>query len=97
LLGVSGRCLCALALWRTVNIIPLMKRGLLGACLPYFSFGSIMVATRVWTKIGEAAVLRETSTVLRRSSALILKSVEAASVCTYDIVALGAVIVEVGG
>lgn len=42
--------------------LPLLKRGVLGALVAYFSFGSIMLATRL-DKVGEAAVLRETSTV----------------------------------
>jgi len=40
----------------------LIKRGALGAVVAYLSFGSIMLATRL-DKVGEAAVLRETSTV----------------------------------
>ncbi|GGH57535.1 EamA family transporter [Frigidibacter albus] len=40
----------------------LVKRGALGAVVAYLSFGSIMLATRL-DKVGEAAVLRETSTV----------------------------------
>ena len=39
-----------------------MQRGVLGGLVAYFSFGSIMLATRL-DKVGEAAVLRETSTV----------------------------------
>jgi len=42
--------------------IALGKRGALGAVVAYLSFGSIMLATRL-DKVGEAAVLRETSTV----------------------------------
>jgi drug/metabolite transporter (DMT)-like permease len=51
--------------WRQLSaaeIVPLLKRGVLGAFVAYFSFGSIMLATRL-DKVGEAAVLRETSTV----------------------------------
>ena len=51
--------------WRQLpaaEIVPLLKRGVLGAFVAYFSFGSIMLATRL-DKVGEAAVLRETSTV----------------------------------
>ncbi|GAB4386363.1 EamA family transporter [Albidovulum sp.] len=40
----------------------LLRRGLLGAFVAFFSFGAIMLATRL-DKVGEAAVLRETSTV----------------------------------
>ena len=38
----------------------LLRLGLTGAVVAYFSFGSIMLATRL-DKVGEAAVLRETS------------------------------------
>lgn len=40
----------------------LLRRAITGAFVAYFSFGSIMLATRL-DKVGEAAVLRETSTV----------------------------------
>ncbi len=51
--------------WRSLPITevgPLLKRGVIGAFVAYFSFGAIMLATRL-DKVGEAAVLRETSTV----------------------------------
>ena len=41
---------------------PLMVRGVIGAVIAWFSFGGVMLATRLG-KVGEAAVLRETSTV----------------------------------
>ncbi|MEM9779916.1 MAG: EamA family transporter, partial [Pseudomonadota bacterium] len=41
---------------------PLLARGFLAALIAYVSFGSVMMATRL-DKVGEAAVLRETSTV----------------------------------
>ena len=41
---------------------PLLARGFLGALIAYVSFGAVMLATRL-DKVGEAAVLRETSTV----------------------------------
>ena len=44
------------------QVMPLMQRGVIGGFVAYFSFGSIMLATRL-DKVGEAAVLRETSTV----------------------------------
>jgi intracellular septation protein len=43
-------------------LAPRAKRGVSGAIVAYFSFGSIMLATRL-DRVGEAAVLRETSTV----------------------------------
>jgi drug/metabolite transporter (DMT)-like permease len=44
------------------KILPLAIRGAAGGVVAFFSFGSIMLATRL-DKVGEAAVLRETSTV----------------------------------
>jgi drug/metabolite transporter (DMT)-like permease len=44
------------------NIFLLAMRGVVGGFVAVFSFGSIMLATRL-DKVGEAAVLRETSTV----------------------------------
>ncbi|MBT8409058.1 MAG: multidrug transporter, partial [Alphaproteobacteria bacterium] len=52
--------------WRAMTdppaLGPLMGRGAIGAVVAVFSFGSIMLATRL-DKVGEAAVLRETSVV----------------------------------
>lgn len=47
---------------RGARDLALLRRGITGAFVAYFSFGSIMLATRL-DKVGEAAVLRETSTV----------------------------------
>ena len=44
------------------NLDGLVKRGLIGGVISYFSFGSIMMATRLG-EVGQVAVLRETSTV----------------------------------
>lgn len=55
-------------LWRRLTSLeaaqvpPLMRRGVLGAILAFASFGGIMLATRLG-HVGQAAVLRETSTV----------------------------------
>ncbi len=43
-------------------LAPLMRRGFVGGLVAYASFGSVMMATRL-DKVGEAAVLRETSVV----------------------------------
>ncbi|MCK0137721.1 EamA family transporter [Aliiroseovarius sp. F47248L] len=77
---------------------PLMGRGVLGAFLAYFSFGSIMLATRL-DSVGEAAVLRETSTVFAALIGwLVLKErVGPRRVAMMALIAVGAVIVEMGG
>lgn len=77
---------------------PLMKRGLLGGLIAYFSFGFIMLATRL-DNVGEAAVLRETSTVFAALIGwLVLKeTVGPRRLALMALIALGAVIVEMGG
>ncbi|MEL6915706.1 MAG: DMT family transporter [Pseudomonadota bacterium] len=77
---------------------PLMVRGLVGALVAFGSFGSIMVATRL-DKVGEAAVLRETSTVFAALIGwLVLKeSVGPRRGALMALIAAGAVVVEFGG
>lgn len=77
---------------------PLMLRGAIGSVVALFSFGSIMLATRL-DKVGEAAVLRETSTVF---AALIgwfflKEAVGPRRLGLMALIAAGAVIVEFGG
>ncbi len=77
---------------------PLMARGVLGGLTAFLSFGSIMLATRL-DKVGEAAVLRETSTVFAAFIGwLVLKeTVGPRRIALMALIAAGAVIVEVGG
>ena len=79
-------------------IAPLMLRGVIGGVVAFFSFGSIMMATRL-DKVGEAAVLRETSTVFAALIGwLVLKeTVGPRRIALMALIALGAVIVELGG
>ena len=94
----------AIALYRWLNmedrpaIGPLMKRGFVGAIVAFFSFGSIMLATRL-DNVGEAAVLRETSTVFAAAIGwLVLKEkVGPRRLTLMALIAAGAVIVEFGG
>jgi drug/metabolite transporter (DMT)-like permease len=92
----------AYARWRSmVNppaIAPLMARGVFGGLTAFLSFGSIMLATRL-DKVGEAAVLRETSTVFAALIGwLVLKeTVGPRRIFLMALIALGAVIVEMGG
>jgi drug/metabolite transporter (DMT)-like permease len=74
------------------------RRGVVGALVAFVSFGSIMLATRL-DKVGEAAVLRETSTVFAALIGwLVLKERRrAAPAALMALIALGAVIVEFGG
>jgi drug/metabolite transporter (DMT)-like permease len=77
---------------------PLALRGIAGGFIAFASFGSIMLATRL-DQVGEAAVLRETSTVFAALIGwLFLKEhVGPARVALMGLIAAGAVIVEAGG
>jgi drug/metabolite transporter (DMT)-like permease len=79
-------------------LAPLALRGLFGGLVAFASFGSIMLATRL-DQVGEAAVLRETSTVFAAAIGwLFLKeSIGPVRLSLMGLIALGAVIVEVGG
>jgi drug/metabolite transporter (DMT)-like permease len=87
--------------WRSLpgaEIAPLLKRGVLGAFVAYFSFGAIMLATRL-DKVGEAAVLRETSTVFAALIGWLVLGEKVGPVRTalMAMIALGAVIMEFAG
>jgi drug/metabolite transporter (DMT)-like permease len=76
----------------------LVRLGLVGALIAFGSFGSVMLATRL-DDVGEAAVLRETSTVF---AALIgwlwlRETVGPRRIALMSLIALGAVVVEIGG
>ena len=77
---------------------PLILRGIIGGVVALVSFGSIMLATRL-DKVGEAAVLRETSTVFAALIGwLVLKeTVGLRRIGLMALIALGAVVVEMGG
>jgi drug/metabolite transporter (DMT)-like permease len=88
--------------WRNLPnppaLAPLALRGVIGGIIAFMSFGSIMLATRL-DKVGEAAVLRETSTVF---AALIgwlalRETVGPRRIALMALIAAGAVIVEMGG
>ena len=80
------------------KFLPLVIRGAVGGVVAFFSFGSIMLATRL-DKVGEVAVLRETSTVFAALIGwLFLKeTVGPRRVLLMILIAFGAVVVEVGG
>ena len=88
--------------WRNMTyrptLPPLLARGVIGGIVAFFSFGSIMLATRL-DKVGEAAVLRETSTVFAALIGwLVLKeTVGPRRIALMALIAAGAVIVEFGG
>ena len=77
---------------------PLALRGVIGGVVALFGFGGIMLATRL-DKVGEAAVLRETSVVFAALIGWLLlkETVGARRFALMALIALGAVIVETGG
>lgn len=90
--------------WRHYNrvenppaIAPLMRRGVLGGLIAFASFGSVMMATRLDT-VGEAAVLRETSTVFAALIGWLFlrETVGPVRAVLMAFIALGAVVVEFG-
>ena len=80
------------------EVLPLLKRGVLGAFVAYFSFGSIMLATRL-DRVGEAAVLRETSTVFAALIGWLVlgEKVGRIPAILMAVIAAGAVVMEMGG
>ena len=80
------------------TLLPLFARGMIGAILAVCSFGAILLATRL-DKVGEAAVLRETSTVFAAfiGWAFLNETVGPRRLALMALIALGAVIVEWGG
>lgn len=77
---------------------PLALRGLAGGLVAFASFGSIMLATRL-DQVGEAAVLRETSTVFAALIGWLFlgERVGPRRLVLMGLIAAGAVIVEAGG
>lgn len=77
---------------------PLALRGVIGGIIAFLSFGAVMLATRL-DKVGEAAVLRETSTVFAALIGWLFlrETVGPRRLALMALIALGAVIVEVGG
>lgn len=88
--------------WRRMDnppvLGPLIQRGFLGGIIAFLSFGSIILATRL-DKVGEAAILRETSTVFAALIGWLLlkETVGPRRVALMSLIAIGAVIVEFGG
>ncbi len=79
-------------------LAPLAARGVIGALVAFLSFGAIMMATRLDT-VGQAAVLRETSTVFAALIGWLVlgERVGPRRIALMGLIALGAVIVEAGG
>ncbi|WP_108816145.1 DMT family transporter [Loktanella sp. Alg231-35] len=79
-------------------LAPLVLRGFIGALIAWVSFGGVLMATRL-DKVGEAAVLRETSIIFAAFIGWFImgEKVGPRRLILMSVVALGAVIVEMGG
>ncbi|MBC7154082.1 MAG: EamA family transporter [Rhodobacteraceae bacterium] len=75
-----------------------VRLGLIGAIVAFFSFGSVMLATRIG-HVGQAAVLRETSTVFAAAIGWLMlgEKVGPRRLLLMTMIAAGAVIVQVSG
>jgi len=93
--------LVAYARWHRARgplpLVPLVARGAVGGVIAFFSFGSVMLATRL-DKVGEAAVLRETSPVFAAAIGWLFlgESIGPWRLVLIALIAAGAVIVELG-
>ena len=78
--------------------IPLLRQGFLGALVACVSFGGVMLATRL-DKVGEAAVLRETSVIFAALIGwfVLREPVGPRRLMIILMIAAGAVVVEFGG
>ncbi|MCC5971829.1 MAG: EamA family transporter [Pararhodobacter sp.] len=87
--------------WRRLQALPqadrayLLRRGLLGAMIAFGSFGGIMLATRIG-QVGQAAVLRETSTVFAALIGWLMLGEQTGPrrVMLMGLIATGAVVVQ---
>jgi len=76
---------------------PLAVRGFIGACIAFFSFATLMLATRIGS-VSEAAALRETSIIFATGIGIIFfkETVSLKKLVVIGLIALGAVLVEFG-
>ena len=87
--------------WRGLalaEMAPLLQRGVLGAFIAYFSFGGIMLATRI-DRVGEVAALRETSVVFAALIGwwVLGEKVGPVQVALMALIAAGAMVMESAG
>ncbi len=88
-------------LWRRRAVrpplMPMLKRGFVGALIALMSFGCVMMATRL-DKVGEAAALRETSVVFAAAIGWLFLKEEVGMLraALMILIGLGAVLVEFG-
>jgi drug/metabolite transporter (DMT)-like permease len=92
-----------IAAWRYARMLdppelgPLLRRGFAGAWIAFVSFGAVMLATRL-DKVGQAAVLRETSVVFAALIGWLAlgERVGPLRAALVAVIAAGAIVVEFG-
>ncbi|MBC8407628.1 MAG: EamA family transporter, partial [Rhodobacteraceae bacterium] len=79
------------------NLSGLVGRGIIGGIIAYFSFGSIMLATRL-DDVGQASVMRETSIIFAVLIGFLFlnENVGLLRLCLITLIAIGAIVVGVG-
>jgi len=98
-LGGFGFPVIAYARWRKLEdkpeIQPLVVRGIFGALIAFFSFGTLMLATRIG-KVSEAAALRETSIIFATGIGVLFfhERVDIKRLCAIALIAVGAILIE---
>ena len=99
--GAFGFPFIAWARWRSLAVKPplrpLVLRGLIGAVVALLSFSSVMLATRI-DSVGQTAALRETSIVFATAIGVLVfrERIDATRLTLITIIAMGAVLVEIG-
>ena len=98
-LGGFGFPVIAFFRWQSLEekppIFALAKRGIIGAMIAFFSFGMLMLATRIG-KVGEATALRETSIVFATIIGVVFlgEKLTLPKIVVICLIALGAVLIE---
>ncbi len=98
-LGGFGFPIVAYHRWRTLetkpDLAPIAMRGFFGALIAFFSFGSVMLATRIG-KVSEAAAIRETSIIFATGIGVLFfqEKVDGKRLAIILLIALGAILIE---
>ncbi len=98
-LGGFGFPFVAYNRWKKIDdkpeIQPLIVRGIFGALIAFFSFGTLMLATRIG-KVSEAAALRETSIIFATGIGVLFfhEKVDLKRMFAILLIAVGAIMIE---
>ena len=98
-LGGFGFPFVAYSRWRKLEnkpeVQPLIVRGIFGALIAFFSFGTLMLATLIG-KVSEAAALRETSIIFATGIGVLFfhEKVDLKRMLVIGLIAVGAIMIE---